>query len=153
VKKLGIVIKSPGQTQQFYTLIVQMNKMVEEHSDVDVILFYYDMGVVPMVTKFAMMEIPYAINFDGTLIATSPQSAPLLLSALRPKDRYLYMWDLDWKFRDSSFADNQNIYLNDKIDLISRSVDHDVMIESVWKKPKHIIREFDHEGIYRDILT
>ena len=127
MKKLGILIDSPGQTQQFYTLIVQLNKMAEEHKDVDIIVFYADMGIIPMTTKFSLMEMSYAINFDGTLISMGSKYAPIMLSALRPKQRFLYVWDLDWKFNESSFSDNQNIYLNDKIKLIAIDRDWETM--------------------------
>ena len=130
MKKLGILIDSAGHTQKYYTICTQLNKLKEEHPDVDVTVFYYDYDIIPIATKFSMMEMAYAFNHDGILIATSAFTAPVLPICLRPKKRYFYVWDIDWN-KQSTFNHNTKEYLNPGVDLIAKSSSHYNLISKI----------------------
>ena len=153
MNKLGILISSPGDNQRFFALCRELNLLKDKRPDIDAIVFYYDYGPITTPTKFAMMEMRHAYNYDGIMIATDGYTAPVLNKCLRPKGRYFYIWNLDWKYNVTSLTDNQSIYLNPKINLISRSSSHHKLITQVWKEPTHTISEFNHEDIERHFFS
>jgi len=153
MNKLGILISSPGHDQKFITLAHELNLLKTKRPDIDVIVFYYDYGQIRAETQFSMMEMKHAYNYDGVMIATDSYTAQMLNHCLRPKAKYLYIWNLDWKYTPTSFALNKKIYLNPEIDLISRSGIHHNIITKVWKEPKYQIEEFNHDKITRHFFS
>ncbi len=153
MNKLGILISSPDNNQKFHAIARELNLLKNKRPDIDAIVFYYDYGPIALSTNFAMMEMRHAFNYDGIIIATDGYTAPVLNKCLRPKGLYFYIWNLDWKYNFTSLAINQNIYLNPKIDLIARSRSHNKLITQVWKEPKYMISEFNHEQIERHFFS
>jgi len=153
MNKLGILISSPGENQKFNALCRELNLLKEKRPDIDAIVFYYDYGPITVSTNFAMMEMKHAYNYDGIIIATDGYTAPVLDKCLRPKELYFYIWNLDWKYNVTTLGANQDIYLNNKINLIARSRSHHKLITQVWKEPKYTISEFNHEEITRHFFS
>ena len=66
MQKLGILLDSPGKTQEFQSLSTELNKL--SCSDIDIIVFYAEYGIIPTQTNFALMQMVYAFDYDGILI-------------------------------------------------------------------------------------
>ena len=68
-----------------------------------------------------------------------------LLYATYAKKRYIYLYHLEWPFINGlKFAHLARVFLNDSVELIARSQEHFELIEHLFKRPKHIMQEWDY---------
>ena len=145
MKKLGIAVNQIISEQKYICLINELNKL--NKADIDIILFYNDFGNNRIEADFPLMQSVEMLDYDGILIATDLLSANILHSCVRATKKYFYVWNIDWFKNKKSISFNKNTYQNKEIDLICRSKDHYKLLTTVFKEPKHIIEEFNHEQI------
>ena len=88
----------------------------------------------------------HVFNFNGIVITDDLMRSQDFLYTTYAKKRFLYLYHLDWPhIKDIRFAYLEKVLLNDNIDLIARSESHAILIEQLFKKPKYIMPEWDHE--------
>ena len=95
--------------------------------------------------NFAIMQSSEAFAFDGTLVATTLNTASKLLKFPSAKEKYFYVWDLEWmRLKNKSFDGLSQVYGSKELNLIARSEEHKWAIESAWNNSvKDIIPNFD----------
>ena len=76
------------------------------------------------------MNISFFSNFKGDAIATSIETANLLLKTNNACNRYLYLWDMEWLRNPLAFENISEILSDDRISLIARSNSHKDLIEN-----------------------
>lgn len=141
MKNLGILITRPGMNQLFLTMIQQLAKLPP---DINTTVFAADYGPTPAGCTFPIMDLMHCYNYEGVLISTDLYTSMVLLNALCPTKRYFYVWDLEYTLMPQSANNMQNIYNNDKLELIARNDFRSKILEKTWKKPHSIIEEFNH---------
>ena len=149
MQKLGILIDSPGQTQLFRALSSQLNQLT--CTDRDIIVFYAEYGIIPAYTKFSLMQMTYAFNYDGILISTNHYTTAVMKNVLRCKKKFFYVWNLEWMYQPFQFAQIESLYTSPDINLLARSQSHADIIERTWQKPVSIIEDFNQEKIEKII--
>jgi hypothetical protein len=87
------------------------------------------------------MNTREALYFDGVLIANDFQTLNLL-NQCYTKDKYLYIWNMDWIYQPHKFDDRMPNLTGVK--LIARSPTHYPAISNTLKAPKEIIPDFNH---------
>jgi hypothetical protein len=153
MKKLGILTNQIATNQKLISISHNLNKLSITDRNIDCILFYNDMGALTVKKEFACMSSVSALSYDGILIATDMVSACLLNKCLRASDKYFYVWDIDWHKLKKPIEFMKNIYFNNDIELIARSEHHAKLITKVFKKPKYIIEEHNHEQWQRLVYS
>lgn len=147
MKKLGILMHQIIPNQKTTSLSIQLNEMVEKLPDIDPILFFNDIGVSNIKNEFAIMQTIEALDYEGILIATDEITVNMLQGCICAKEKYFYVWDINWFYSPKSISYIKNIYLNDDIELIARSKSHYEIISRVFKKPKYIIQDFNYNEL------
>ena len=79
---------------------------------------------------FSCMNISFFSNFKGDAIATSIETANLLLKTNNSCNRYLYLWDMEWLRNPLAFETMSEIMNDERIKLIARSDSHKDLIEN-----------------------
>lgn len=145
----GIIVDSLGMSQMSYELTRSLNKIPSLKQYWDIIVFYrsYDKYLLPPL--FGMMQEIEAWGFDGPVMSTSLITTKTLLNALRPRKKYFYVWNLEWKIDSYDIEELHSIYCNPDIELIARNKYHFDLIKETWKEPAGIIEDFNHEQIIR----
>ena len=89
-----------------------------------------------------------AYNFKGTLIATDLRTAEFAINLRMPHKKLFYITSMEWTNAPAlRYEDLKKIYLNDDMDLIvSNSKDYKI-ISNLFKKPKHIIEDWNFSEI------
>ena len=144
MKKLGILIESLNISQQSMSLIVNCNRLSND-TDIDVIGFYEIYGQFPTPPHFSLIQNRNIWEFNGPIIATDIDSAYTLINCPLTPKKYLYLWNLEWIFHPANFYYYNAIYNHKEIELIARSEYHKKIIEKIWKRPKFIMENFNHE--------
>ena len=96
--------------------------------------------------KSNMLKKSHMFNFNGILITDDLMESQNFIHSTYAKKRFLYLYHLDWPYiKGIRFAYLEKVLLNDNIELIARSESHASLIESLFKKPKYIMPEWDHK--------
>ena len=93
-----------------------------------------------------VLKRTHIFDFNGILITDDLMRSQDFLYTSYAKKRFLYLYHLDWPYiKGIRFAYLEKVLLNDNIELIARSESHANLIESLFKKPKYIMPEWDHK--------
>ena len=83
------------------------------------------------------MNIASLSTFKGAVIATSIETANLILKTASALDRYLYLWDLEWLRKPIDFESMVQIINNPQLKILTRSKDHQALLENYSNKTVH----------------
>jgi len=87
-------------------------------------------------------------NFNGILITDDLLLAQELIYTTYAKKRFIYLYHLEWPFIDDlRFTHLKSLFLSDHIELIARSKQHAQLIEKLFKAPKYIMSEWNHQTL------
>ncbi|MAH46870.1 hypothetical protein CMI37_13655 [Candidatus Pacearchaeota archaeon] len=124
VKKVGVVVDDLSASQLSYHIIKNINDHVEE-SDTDFVAFFQNSTASMLPMRFSSMCINEVWNFDGVAIATSVSTVLSISKTFSPKQKYFYVWDLEWcRAKGREFEYIIQAFNKDDIKLIARSKDY-----------------------------
>lgn len=151
MKKLAFFINQLSNSQQCISIVNNLNKL-HDHRDLDIILFRNDLTVCNMNNNFPIMEAVEALDYDGDIVATDFITCYFLDKCLRAKNKYFYIWNVDWNLQNKPYDFITKIYSNPNVDIIARSTNHANLISRVFKKPKYIIEDCNYEQIIQKLV-
>ena len=152
MKRFGILLKKWDFRQASLIILNQMARLVDERPDLSPIGFFFEQYKMPSDPMFALMQHSEVWNFEGPVIATDLYTAATLVQCPRPHPKFFYVWDLEWMFIPHfQFKPLHDIYCNPNINIIVRSQQHADIFEQCWRKPNHIIRDFNYHDIIKCI--
>ena len=123
--KLGTLIEDTSANQLSYYVIRNLNLATSDNEDEDFVVFFENATPNVIQPAFAVMNSSEIWNFDGVLVSTSVSNTLLSVSAIAPKKRYFYVWDLEWtRPRGKDYEYNISAYSDKDVSLIARSDDH-----------------------------
>ena len=134
VKKVGVVVDDLSASQLSYHIIKNVNKQVEE-SDTDFVAFFQNSTASMLPMHFSSMCINEIWSFDGVAIATSVSTVLSISKTFSPKQKYFYVWDLEWcRTKGREFEYIIQAFNKDDIQLIARSKDYAKAIKNYCNK-------------------
>lgn len=146
--KFGFLIDAIGPSQHSVYLTQQVNALVDKRPDFAPCVFYRGFDKIIVKPLFALLNCYETWSFDGIAIATDIYSAKLLLKCPGPAKRFFYVWNMEWAFNtNTNHTELEEVYLNDKLPLITRSRYHYEILERIWQPPVEILEEFNHEQL------
>lgn len=141
--KLGIMLDNIGPNQLAHYFINTGNGVLEKNSQkLDLVAFTQESIYPCAIPNFSIMNMSECYDYRGHLIATNLSTATKMLKCPGTRKKFFYVWDLEWaRPQNKNFAALKDIYNNPRIELISRSVNHDKIIELCWRKPIGIVED------------
>jgi len=134
VKKVGVVVDDLSASQLSYHVIKNINDHLEE-SDVDFVAFFQNSTSNMLPMHFSSMCINEIWSFDGVAIATSVSTVLSISKTFSPKQKYFYVWDLEWcRTKGREFEYIIQAFNKDDIKLIARSEDYAKAIKNYCNK-------------------
>lgn len=144
----AFLIDSLGTTQEGFFLTHEINAMLKKHPNIDVSIFYEQFDRLPTMPYFAMYPSLYLWGYPGIVIGTSVQSMYRTMGIPTIRKKFLYVMNLEWMSDIKTITYYSNIYSNEDIHLIARSVEHAEVLTSCWKEPSYVIKDFEAEQIH-----
>ena len=144
-QNIGFVQHQLGSNQISWFMIENLNKLTSYRPHLNIVLFYEELQALSVVTKFPMMELAWANNLDGDLIALDISTALRIREMNYKSKLFYYPQQLDWVVKPGHIELYERIYNNDEIEIIAPNKTYGKIIERVWKKPVETIRNFDYE--------
>lgn len=144
VRKLAILTKTLGHSQLNYYVTQNLNVLLKNFDDVYATLFFEMVDIIPYAHNFPIMHIAEAFEWGGPIIATSLSTLDKMLTFPYSKEKYFYVWDLEWiRLQNKQYKPLCNLYRNPNVQLIARSEEHADIIDECWNvRPKLIMGDF-----------
>ncbi len=147
--QIGILVDSLNRNDLSINILNKIKPYSKGY--VDPIVFFQRLEIAHARYRFGLMASSELWGFKGTAIATSLNTAELLLNCISPQKKYLYLWDLEWMKNDIKQCKNVDylykIYNDPNLHLIAKSKEHYDIIKSCWKEPVGIVEGFDYERL------
>ena len=133
--KLGVLLRDLGPTQLAFHFIQNANRWLVDHPRDDIIAFV-ERHIQPVIRpNFAQMPLLEAYQYDGVVIATNLATAAKLAHFPGPSARAFYSWDLEWlRLQQKEFRPLADIYRAKELQVITRSVDHALVLANAWNR-------------------
>ena len=143
LKNFSILVENSGASQLSFFVIEGLNKLTETRPEIDAILFYENQHKNCIPANFATMQMSEAWGQSGPIIATSASTAKKLTS-FPSKEKFFYVWDLDWVRNLQRYEKLSEIYTDKSLTLIARSYSHKKAIENAFNREvSHIVSDFN----------
>ncbi len=150
-KKIGICVKQLDSSQLSYVLISRINNLLLERPDLDIVLFYENMGSPCMNTLFACMNISEIWNFNGLLISTNIETTELSIKCLSPERKIFYVWELEF-LSNKNYLSNLETYRNKDISLVTCSNSYCSELENYCNRTAKVIEDFNLKELIDDYI-
>ncbi len=142
IKKLGIVVNSTSLSQNLDYIINSLNH-ISSNTNIDCCIFRCNVDKLISIPKFAIMNLDHLWAFDGIAIATSLHTTQKLLACPRPIKKYFYISDIEWYYFKTKYAELANLYQNSELELITRCLSHQKLVQQCWNRNSQIIGDFN----------
>lgn len=133
VTNISAFMESLGPSQNAFYLIKEWNNAIDD-TRLSLSAFVNAHSVPCQTCWFSYKLSSFLSSYEGVLISTSIKNAAISIKAPTRMDRYLYLWDLNWLRKPTSYNAMYEVLSNDKIKLLARSEEHADMIENFCNK-------------------
>lgn len=144
----SILVNSLDVSQLSISLCKNLNEVLTKTPYLDTIVYYQTWGKLPFAPQFAMLMEREFWGAQGVAISTDIKTTEKLIKCPGPTKKFFYVWNLEWlNMQNIDYDRMNNVYNNDGIELIARSIYHAALLEMVWKKPAFIMEDFEPETL------
>ena len=144
---LGILKTTLQNIDKDFFCVDSLNKLT--NTKTNACLFCDDIineFILPVNTN--VLQRSHIFKFIGTLITDDLSRSQDFVNTSYAKKRFLYLYHLEWPYiNDLQYKHIKRILLNNHIELIARSEQHAKLIESLFKKPKYVMPEWDYKTL------
>lgn len=123
--RVGIILNNLTSSQIAYFAIKEANL----YTDLDISIFYENMALPFIDLKVPMMSVSELWSYNGTVIATSIDTAIMLNKIISNINRVFYVNDIEWIRDKTNFLYNVQAFDKD-IKVFARSNEHAKIIEA-----------------------
>lgn len=135
LKKFGFLINKIDNSPLSKNLINCIN-ILSLQPYIDIIIFRVEQTPMKIWPNCSIMNVSEVWGYDGICISTDIKTTEILIEAACPKEKYFYIWNLEWLYDSDVIYNKYNkIYNNKDIKLITRSDSHNKAITEAWQKP------------------
>ena len=131
--RIAAILSNLGPSQNSFYLIKEFNKLVKDVKYAPV-CFYNNLSPPVVKSFFSCMNISYYSTYYGYTIASSVETANLMLKTHNSSEKIFYVWDLEWLRKPIAFNDVVSIMRDERITLVARSEHHKDLIEKYANK-------------------
>jgi hypothetical protein len=143
--KFGLYFDTLSPTQALYEAIFSANKVLGARPDIDITLFYANLGAPPILPNFAQCQAHSAWKFDGTILATNIQDALFISKLPQAKRKILMAYDLaHYGHARLPYEICLQGYRNPHLEVWARSESHRAALETCFNINVNVCKDFDY---------
>lgn len=140
-KKISFLIDNIEQSELLYDISQFVNKSNNEH---DIIIFFKNHGVPYRTPSCPQMNICDLYGYGGSAIATSIDTARILINAVGPQEKIFYPYDVEWlSFPTFSYGQLNSIFNSKDLLKFCRSESHKKAIENSFDAEYNIAENIE----------
>ena len=147
VRKVGVLVPHLYDTQLAFNVLAELNDLVLRSPMNDASVFFEDLTPYIIKPLFGVYNAAEIFHFDGDLIATTLQTAASMLTTLKPKRKFFYVWSLEWLEAEKNYIKNIEIYQNPDLELIAPSDDYAKEIKNYCGILPRVVKNLEIESI------
>ena len=146
---LGIVTEEINNDPKNYIMFRELNKL---SGQIPCYVFANNVRSLPMKNEFTILQQIEAMSHQGTLIGTSIISSQVVSKSLTPKNKIIYLWDLEWsKLSNFNAKQVQSLFLNKEIDIVTRSEKHKEIFSKLFRPTEKVVYNWRAEDLLKVI--
>jgi len=132
MRQVSFIVKDLAPSQQSYYLVQNLNGWLTNPNN-DSILFYQNLVRPLVIPKCSALNCAEIIGYGKTLVATTLETALIMLNSATTTDRWFYVQDLEY-LRDAhrNYEMAVKVYRSPRLKLITRSEDHRIALEKCF---------------------
>lgn len=147
MRNISAVINDLGPSQKSFYLIKTFNELSRD-PNFSCSAFLCNIGVPVTKPLFSCCSVSFFSDYSGSAIATSLQEADTVLKSSNNSKKYLYLWDMEWLTKPMNYSEVCKILLNERLNIIARSVSHASIIKNFCnKKPVGIVDDWNKDQL------
>lgn len=140
VSKIGVLVKDLRPSTMSYGLMRLGNEIANSDIHTDFYVFHEDWKTPPRNIAFPLLQYRNAYGFDGTLVATSIETARHMLELSSSCRRMLYIWDMNEYL---SLSDISQLEIFQQVEVIARSHEYAGIICNNFHVTPQVADSFD----------
>ena len=119
--KTGIILDDMSASDKTYHIMKSLNDHAENKKD-EIFGFVANLSKKVIPTNFAYSNCTEVANFqNGVLIATSLDTADILVKAHVNSKKCFYVWSLEWLSQPYNYSGLKTLISNENLKIITRS--------------------------------
>jgi hypothetical protein len=141
MKQIAFYVDDTGANQLNYFLSLSINNFFRERYDYDILFFTNQKSKHAVEPNFSVMHETEIFAYPGDVVATSFVTAEKILNIPNIRNRFFYLYDLEWLHSPRDFYENIKVYKNKKISLLTRNREYAKIITKAWKRHVTILTD------------
>lgn len=147
---IGVVVDYIDNTAESWNIFSCLNELSKK---TECYLFADNIKALPQHNNFAILQQASLFEHKGILIGTSLLNSQMINNALFADKKYFYIQNLEWmNVENLNFLQLKNVVHNPELKLISRGKTHHKIISKLFKKPEHMIVNWDVKELEKELL-
>ena len=143
--KLGLLVDNLRASQLGYYVCKNTNAYLEQNPQADIRCYYESFEKTCMTPNFSTSNIIEAWDQKGPMLATTESTAQKLKNFVGTKQRFYYLWNLEWY---NKVLPEDYVLWDSSIKLICRSYVHAQVIRNNFNREvDYVVDNFDIEEI------
>lgn len=140
--KLGILLDSTRLSQILISVLTELT-ILKKNDNVAHYLFVEQQEATPVKIDFPIYHLSDAYFFPGTMIANSLAGANKLRHFAGPKQKYFYLWNLEWIYlKEKNYGEISNIFNDRRLKLIAPSKHYATLYKKYWREVDYTLENF-----------
>lgn len=133
IKKIAVLVNSLLVSELSYNVLKFANKLSED-KNLNVVVFTQNVAPSAFENKVAVMTVDESFKYSGTFVTTDLDTTKQALKCLNVQRLIFYVYDLEFMRGKNDFLKNNEIYRDDKVELVCRSESHAKVLRNYSNK-------------------
>lgn len=140
-KKISFLIDNIEQSELMYDISNFVDKFCDDH---DIIIFFKNHGIPYRTPSCPQMNICDLYGYHGSAIATSIDTARILIKAVGPQQKIFYPYDVEWlNFKTFNYTQLHQLFNSTELFKFCRSESHKKLIENSFDAEYNLAEDIE----------
>lgn len=145
--KTGVLFNDFGKSDKNYYLMKYMNEFVKTRTT-ELCAFIMNVSHKVINTDFAYINMSDVAHFnDGLLVATSIDTADVLMKASITSKKCFYVWSIDWLGQATVYNGIKRILSDKNLKIVTRTAMQADIIKNNYNVDAVVLKDFDVEKL------
>lgn len=139
-KKISFLVDNIEYSELLFDISLFVSRHIDDH---DILIFFKNNGKPYVYPQCPMMNICDLYGYTGSVVATSIDTARILISAVGPQQKIFYPYDLWTSLPSFSYGSLASVIKHPSLEKFCRSENHQNLIDNNFDEAYNTVENFD----------
>lgn len=149
---IGFLLLTVNQSEEHAQILQGINELCKLRPQDNIALFNNYFETVDKDKRYYTLSMNHAKYFKGSLFVFDTQSATLIAGFPAQDKHILHLSKPEWVGQQAPYTVWHNVYMQNRLEIITNTQENYDLIDICWKKPKALIEKFNGEALNNIIL-